>query len=177
MSPNDLSIPTLKTRRLTLEPLSLNHSIGMFEMWQQPLVQQFSGATEDEFQNEIPMPAKTRNDSDRLIGFWLKAARDGWGFRWAIIRIDGARFVGHLGFNSLGECSEIAYHMNPYFWGNGFMCEAAKAAIAWRRNNGATTIEAFISPENGASIALALRLGMKETSTYVDNARRYQMSI
>lgn len=177
MSPDGLSIPTLETRRLRLEPLSLSLSDGMFEMWQQPLVQQFSGVAEDEFQNEIPMPARTSHDSDRLIGFWLKAARDGWGFRWAVILSDGDRFAGHIGFNSLLDCSEIAYHLNPLFWGNGIMYEAATAAIAWRRNNGATTIEAFIEPENEPSIKLALRLGMNETSTYVDNAQRYQMSI
>ncbi|KAJ54961.1 hypothetical protein ACMU_14475 [Actibacterium mucosum KCTC 23349] len=151
--------------------------MGMFEMWRQPLVQQFSGAADDEFQNEIPMPAKTHHDSDRLIGFWLKALKDGWGFRWAIIKNDGDNFVGHIGFNSLLECSEIAFHMNPDFWGNGFMYEAAAAAIAWRRDNGATAIEAYIEPENARSIALALRLGMNDTSTLVDNARRYQMSI
>ncbi len=177
MSLDDLSIPTLETLRLRLEPLSLRHSKGMFKMWQQPLVQQFSGAAEDEFQNEIPMPATTHYDSDRLIGFWLKAARDGWGFRWAIIWIDDGRFLGHIGFNSLLDCSEIAYHLNPDFWGNGVMYEAAMAAIAWRRNDGTTAIEAFIAPDNAPSIALALRLGMNETSTFVDDARRYHMSL
>lgn len=172
-----LDIPILKTPRLRLEPLSLKHSDGMFKMWRNPLVQRFSGDVEDEFQTAIPMPAKTQGDSDRLIGFWLNAAIDGWGFRWAIIRIDGKTFLGHIGFNSLLECSEIAYHMNPDFWGNGFMYEAATAAIEWRRDNGGLAIEAFIEPENKLSIALALRLGMNETDAYVDNARRYQMPI
>ena len=146
-------------------------------MWRQPRVQQFSGSAEDEFQNEISMPARTHHDSDRLIRFWLKAARDGWGFRWAITQTGDNGFVGHIGFNSLHECSEIAFHMNPIFWGNGFMTEAAEAAIEWRRDNGATEIEAYIEPDNDRSIALALRIGMKETDTFVDNARRYQMSI
>ena len=177
MSPSDLTVPTLATRRLRLEPLSLRHSDGMFEMWQQPRVQQFSGAAEDACHNEIPMPAQTHHDSDRLIGFWVKAAREGWGFRWAIIRSDDARFVGHVGFNSLRDCSEIAYHLNPDFWGNGIMYEAAMAAVDWRRNTGATAIEAFIEPENEPSIKLARRLGMRETSTYVDRARRYHMMV
>jgi RimJ/RimL family protein N-acetyltransferase len=124
-------------------------------MWQQPRVAQFSGVVEDAFQTEISMPVKTAGDSDRLIRFWLKAANDGWGFRWAIIHGAADEFVGHIGFNSLSDCSEIAFHMNPDFWGNGFMYEAATAAIKWGHDNGAAEIEAFILPDNKRSIALA----------------------
>jgi RimJ/RimL family protein N-acetyltransferase len=91
------------------------------------------------------MPAKTHEDSDRLIGFWLKAAQDGWGFRLAIILA------------------------------KGFMTEAANAAIEWRCDNGATEIEAFIDAENAGSIALALRLGMNETAVFSEGAQRYQV--
>jgi ribosomal-protein-alanine N-acetyltransferase len=148
----------------------------MFEMWKHAAVQEFSGRAEDEHRNEISMPAQTYHDSDRLIGFWLKAALEGWGFRWAILLIGEEAFVGHIGFNSLSECSEIAYHMNPDYWGSGIMTEAAKAAISWRRDNGASEIEAFIDPENAGSIALAIRLGMKVTDTFSEGAQRYCMS-
>ena len=146
-------------------------------MWKQPSVQEYSGIAEDQHRIEINMPAQTHHDSDRLIGFWLKAAHDGWGFRWGIILMDKEVFVGHLGFNSLSKCSEIAYHMNPDYWGTGIMTEAATAAISWRRNNGATEIEAFIDPENAGSIALALRIGMTATDVFSEGARRYQMSL
>jgi RimJ/RimL family protein N-acetyltransferase len=83
------------------------------------------------------MPVQTSDDSDRLIGFWLKAAQNDWGFRWGIIFVDKDALVGHIGFNSLSECSEIAYHMNPKYWGNRFMTEEARAAISWRHSSGA----------------------------------------
>ncbi len=145
-------------------------------MWQHKAVQEFSGIAEDENRNEINMPASTPDDSDRLIGFWLKAASDGWGFRWAVIFGELEKeFVGHIGFNSLTFCSEIAYHMNPEFWGKGIMTEAAQAAIDWRRGEGIKEIEAFIEPENSASIGLALRLGMTATAEIREGAQRYQM--
>jgi ribosomal-protein-alanine N-acetyltransferase len=175
MNSTALQIPTLATERLKLEPLSLLHSSGMFDMWRHSAVQEYSGIAEDKDRREINMPAKTREDSDRLIGFWLKAAQDGWGFRWAIILAKEEAFVGHIGFNSLSTCAEIAYHLNPEYWGKGFMTEAANAAIEWRRDNGATEIEAFIDPENAGSIALALRLGMNETAVFSEGAQRYQI--
>ncbi|MBL4679546.1 MAG: GNAT family N-acetyltransferase [Pseudomonadales bacterium] len=155
----------------------MNHSKGMFDMWRQAAVQEYSGIAVDQYRNEIYLPAKTHHDSDRLIGFWLKAANDGWGFRWAILLVEEDFFVGHIGFNSLTACSEIAYHMNPKYWGNGIMTEAANTAIDWRREAGTSKIEAFIEPENTDSIALAFRLGMKATDIFSDGAQRYCMLV
>ena len=173
MTPSNLIIPIIETKRLRLEPLALRHSNGMFRMWRHPDVAQFSGAAEDQFGNKIQMPVETRHDSDRLIEFWLKAASDGWGFRWAIVRLEDGEFLGHLGFNSLVDCFEIAYHLAPDFWGHGFMREAAVPAITWARERGAVAIDAFIEPENFRSIALALKLCMRGTDTYLEGARRY----
>lgn len=146
-------------------------------MWRSKQVQQYSGKALDEYGVEIDLPAKTSADSDRLIAFWLNAATDGWGFRWAVILAGENAFVGHIGFNSLSECSEIAYHMNPDYWGKGLMTEAAGTAISWRKDNGAREIEAFIEPENTTSIVLAERLGMQPTDQFSDGARRYRMSV
>ncbi len=177
MDVSALDIPVLTTERLRLEPLSIAHSAGMFDMWRHAEVQRFSGRAEDEDGVEIDMPARTSKDSDRLIRFWLQAARAGWGFRWAIVLRVEQVFIGHIGFNSLAACSEIAYHLNPKHWGGGLMTEAAKAAIAWRGANGGEEIEAFIEPANLSSIALALRLGMRATSSMSDGAQRYEIKI
>jgi len=174
MKTSTLQIPILKTKRLNLEPLSKEHSDGMFQMWRNSKVQLHSGMALDENGIEIDLPAKTSTDSDRLISFWLKAAAKGWGFRWAVLLAKNSTFIGHIGFNSLSECSEIAYHMNPDYWGNGLMTEAAETAISWRRERGTTEIEAFIEPANTASIKLAERLGMHPTEQFSDGARRYR---
>jgi len=168
-----LEIPTLTTKRLRLQPLSMRHSRGMFETWRCAEVQKYSGPAQDAQGKQIPLPARTAEDSDRLIGFWLKAAQDGWGFRWAILLTQDNSFVGHIGFNSLKDVSEIAYHQNPEYWGKGLMTEAAEAAIRWRHSHGAGEIEAYIEPKNTGSIALALRLGMVATNEFSVSAQRY----
>ena len=120
-------------------------------MWRQPAVQKYSGPAQDEHGDFIQLPAMTNEESDKLIRFWIKAAQDGWGFRWVMMLKDEDSLVGHIGFNSLLACSEIAYHMNPKFWGKGFMTEAARAALDWRKGDGADEIDAFVDPENTSS--------------------------
>ena len=49
---------------------------------------------------------------------------------------DNDEFTGTVGFNSLSECSKIAFHLLPKYWGRGIMSEASIAAIEWRRIQG-----------------------------------------
>lgn len=174
----DFQIPDLKTERLQLEPLSMEHSAGMYKLWQQDKVHEHAGPVNDQHGNSIPLPAKRQSDSDRIIQFWLAAAASGWGFRWAILLTEENKsFVGHIGFNSLGECAELAYHLNPDHWGNGIMHEAALAAIQWIQLQGTDELEAYIEPSNTKSIALAHKLGMKGTGTVPEGAERYHMRL
>ena len=150
----------------------------MFDLWSDQAVCRFSGAVRDYDGNVIPMPARSRNDSDAIIDFWRRAVSDGWGFRWAVVLLGGQRaFAGMIGFNSWPACAEIAYHLHPSYWGKGIMTEAAKAATQWARVNGACELEAFIEPKNVASIALARRLGMTATHEFCEGARRYLVSL
>lgn len=168
-----ISIPVLKTVRLQLEPLSMQHSEGMFKLWSDPAVCEFSGVVTDYDQNVIPMPASSQSESDRVIDFWLKAAKDGWGFRWAVIDKETNSFTGTIGFNSVTACAEIAFHLIRDYWGQGIMSEAGKAAIDWCGQSGRTEIEAFIEPDNKGSIALSERLGLTATDVFSEGAQRY----
>ncbi|HEX7945438.1 MAG TPA: GNAT family N-acetyltransferase [Phenylobacterium sp.] len=169
-------VPTLATARLTLEPLSVAHSAGMFAMWSQAEVCCYSGPAADYEGRPIRLPAETPADSDRIIDFFVRCAADGTRFRWAA-RLDGA-FVGAIGFNALGPCAEIAFHQRPEFWGRGLMAEAATAALAWLRTRpDAREVEAFVDPANLTSIRLTERLGMRRTGETAEGADRYLMGL
>ena len=172
-----LNVPILTTTRLRLEPLSEKHSFGMYNLWSDPDVCRYSGVLRNYERNPIETPVSTQTASDQIVDFWLRAAEDGWGFRWAVIATEVDEFTGTVGFNSLGDRSEIAYHLLPKHWGKGVMTEASKAAIEWRRDNGALEIEAFIAPENSPSIALAVRLGMSATDEFAEGAQRHRMTV
>lgn len=178
-----INIPELTTQRLELKPLDCCHSQGMFALWSSDAVCRYSGTVTDYQRNQLEMPATSSQTSDRIIDFWQRAAGDGWGFRWAVLL--GSEFIGTVGFNSLKLCSEIAYHLVPTYWGCGYMREAAQAAIDWRTKGGLPegintkedySFEAFIEPNNQASIALALRLGFQPTEEVHEGARRYLLA-
>ena len=168
-----MDIPSLSTARLRLDPLSFAHSDGVLELWSNPSVCQYSGQVRDVAGHEILTPVACRADSDKIIDFWERASVDGWGFRWAVLCKSSLRFLGTVGFNSLGTCSEIAFHLVPQYWGSGFMTEASVAAINCRREAGGSEFEAFIETGNAPSISLALRLGFQATNTFCEGAQRY----
>lgn len=169
-----MEVSILTTKRLKLEPLSIQHSAGMFALWSDVSVCEYSGTVSDSEGHVIEMPATSSVQSDLIIDFWLKAINEGWGFRWAVILMEPEEiFVGTIGFNSLSNPYEMAFHLLPAYWGKGIMTEASEIAMDWAKRQGASEIEAFIAPENMKSIALAARLDMDATDEYSDGAQRY----
>lgn len=173
-----LPIPTLRTARLRLEPLSLSHSAGMYALWSSEQVCRHSGPAVDADGVAIPLPVATTVDSDRIIDFFVRRAVAGRGFRWAVIRRADDRFMGAVGFNHLGARPEMAYHLHPDAWGQGLMTEAARVALDWLARDGEVLeVEAFIEPANIASIALARRLTFAPTGEISDGVARYVASL
>ena len=149
------------------------HSSGMFALWSEATVCQHSGAAVDSAGLPIELPAKSPLESDRLLEFWLARAREGSGFRWAVIYQRSGEFTGAVGFNSLGRCSEYAYHFVPRYWGRGFASEASRSALEWSFAGGAESIESFIEAANLESIRLAERLGFRRCEPPESELQRY----
>ncbi len=167
-------VPTLVSDRLLLRPISSDHSTGMFKLWSNAAVCEFSGALSDCEGNPIESPVRRVADSDKIIEFWEQASDGGWGFRWAITDRHSGVFAGTAGFNSLGTCSEYAYHLHPDFWQRGYMSEATAAAFGWLRNSvRSDEIEVFVAPMNLRSVAFAERHGFHPTGEESDGAMRY----
>lgn len=178
MTPETFAVPTLTSERLVMQPLSAAHSAGMFAMWSQAAVCEYSGAAFDWYGEPITLPAVTPADSDRIIDFFMRSAATGTRFRWAVLTASENAFIGAVGFNILGTCSEYAYHQDPRFWGRGYTTEASLAAFGWLRTQpGCEKVEAFIEPANRASIRLATRLGLRATGALSGGAERYAMSL
>jgi RimJ/RimL family protein N-acetyltransferase len=171
-----VSVPTSEGDRVRLEPLCSLHSIGMFDLWRESAVCEYSGPAFDSAGRPIEHPAKYRTESDRLLQYWLVRARAGTGFRWAVIGLDGSEFMGAVGFNRLGASSEYAYHFVPSFWGMGLATEATRLALAWLFSQQSALVELFIEPGNAQSIRLAQRLAFEPQTRPTDELRRYVLT-
>lgn len=126
--------------------------------------------------NVIETPCSSQSQSDRILEFWVRAAHDGWGFRWSILGREAGSdaFMGMVGFNAISPVPEIAFHLHPRFWGKGYMLEATSAAMDWATANlRSDRFEAFIEDGNARSIRLATRLGFSATGRYKGRAQRY----
>ncbi len=169
-----LVVQELATARLEMVPLSMAHGAGMFALFSDPAVCRYSGQARDVEGHDIVLPARRQADSDRIIGLFLAGAAQGGWFRWAVLRRGDGRFMGAVGFNRLGEVSEIAYHLLPEFWGGGVMREAAGAALEWVRGRpGVRVVEAHIQAANHRSIALAVCLGFHVAGQDGEGRLRY----
>jgi len=69
--------------------------------------------------------------------------------------------IGNLGFKGapLRGAVEIGYGMEPPYERQGYMTEAAAAAIAWAFAHGADAVEAETDPDNAASQRVLAKLG------------------
>jgi ribosomal-protein-alanine N-acetyltransferase len=122
MSSKSVEVPSITTENYLLAPLTKEHSQGMYKLWSSEEVCRYSGDADDFWGNRIPMPVTSPEESDKIIEFfYLHQTETGKGFRWAVLSKDGGEFFGALGFNSLGACAELAYHLHPDFWGKGIM--------------------------------------------------------
>jgi ribosomal-protein-alanine N-acetyltransferase len=149
----------------------------MYNLWSQPEVCEYAGDAVDVSGSPIRLPAKSINDSNKIIEFFTFRQGAGTGFRWAAMTKASSTFAGTLGFNSLGRQSELAYHLHPDFWGSGLMSEACQAAISWvTAVHGSDAVEAYVDAQNGASVRLLERLGFHTTGGARDGAAEYMYS-
>ena len=94
------------------------------------------------------------------------------------IELAGAGYVGHIGYQPLGESAVIGYWLGKPHWGRGIMSEAAAAAIDWYfAASDAPAIYSGVFHFNAASLAIQRRLGFTETgrSTLLCLARNAEL--
>jgi [ribosomal protein S5]-alanine N-acetyltransferase len=97
-----------------------------------------------------------------------------WLARAMVLRDGGnnARVVGSVGFHGPPDADgrvEVGYHVEPGFRGRGFATEAVQSLIGWAASqHRVRRFRASISPENAPSLAVARRLGFRQTGVRWD---------
>jgi RimJ/RimL family protein N-acetyltransferase len=79
------------------------------------------------------------------------------------IELAGVGYVGHIGYQPVGETAVIGYWLGKPHWGHGIMSEAATAAIDWFFGaTDAPAVHSGVFYFNHASLAIQKRLGFTE---------------
>lgn len=147
-----VTIPTLKTERLTLRPLLKTDDQQIFALRSNQSVNQYLSRK----------PRLSIDDARRFI----QAILDNQAFYWAITLTGGTELTGTVCLFNLSDDhqkAELGYELLPEFQGKGFMQEAVGAMIdfAFRRLN-VSTIQAYTHVENQASSQLLEKLNFEE---------------
>lgn len=96
---------------------------------------------------------------------------------WLIIEQATERVVGDTAFHGpvVGATVELGWQVVPASQGRGYASEAAEALLGWAATRpGVERVIARIAPENGASLRVAAKLGMRETASVEPHYRRFE---
>jgi RimJ/RimL family protein N-acetyltransferase len=117
---------------------------------------------------------------DAAIGGWFDRARSGMRehgcARWCCERRTDGRIVGDMGIVVADVDGQVVHDLgyivhHPY-WRQGYALEAMTGAVAWARAQGIDALVANMATDNGPSVALAEKLGMRRDRTFVNSRNR-----
>jgi RimJ/RimL family protein N-acetyltransferase len=141
----------LETNRLQMRTWTLEDAESTFEIWGDSEVMKFVGK-----------PFASVDVAQRALQNAI-AAQEKYGVcLWAVVEKSSQTVIGCCGFHPYENGLELAYHLVPRVWGNGYATEAALACLnyGFERLN-AAKIVAFTHPENVGSYRVLEKLEMK----------------
>jgi RimJ/RimL family protein N-acetyltransferase len=154
--------PTIETDRTILRAHRLDDFDAYAEMWADPVITRFIGGR-----------ARTREETWirllRYTGMWPLI---GYGF-WAIEEKATGRLIGEAGFHdlkrdlvpSIDGTPEAGWALIPSTHGKGVATEVVGGIHEWAKGrSGFDRTVCIIDPENGASLAVARKLGYCEVA-------------
>ena len=151
-------VPILRTERLVLRGHRIEDFAAMAAMYAQPDTVRFIGAGEPHSQEVV------WSRLQRAAGAWRML---GYGF-FVIEHAASGRVIGEAGFlerfapGKGPRTPEAGWALETSTRGQGYAGEAMAAILAWADERFQRTT-CVIAPENTPSIALARRLGFRET--------------
>lgn len=137
---------TLTTERLVLQPLDTAHAPDLFHVFSHPEAMRFM---------DTPPHASVDNTRTKLAEMAAEPA-----CYWAVCLLETGRAVGFVGYLGNPGVPGMGYMLHPDYWRQGYMTEAAQAALAYGFTRlGLDRVELWINDDNVASQQLARALG------------------
>jgi RimJ/RimL family protein N-acetyltransferase len=157
--------PPLRTERLSLEPLRVDHAEEMAPLLADARLYEFTGG-------DPPSLERLRASYVRRV-----SAGGSDGRRWCnwVVRARESGLVvgGMQAYVSLGEdgfAAELAWIVGREHQGRGYAREAAAAVVAWLREQAEIALIAEIHASHSASMRVARALGLAPTTEPPEHA-------
>lgn len=153
-----LTIETLVTQRLRLEPLVVDDAETLADLFDNPAVLEFigeEGLTRDVLLGRFQrMPNGSGTDEESWLAWTVRFDAVTTGLAQATVR---------------GSAAELAWVIGVEWQKRGFATEAADAVRRWLAGRGITAFTALIHPGNLASNVVAERTGLRSSGEADDD--------
>ena len=160
----------LRTERLDLEPLRVEHADELAPLLDDPALHRFIGGR----------PLTRAQLGERYSRLAHGGSADGtqrW-LNWVVRARESGQPVGTVQATVTasgdGSLAEVAWVIGVPFQGRGYATEAARAMVAWLRKQGVVAVVAHVHPRHEASAAVARAIGLVATPTVVDGEIRWR---
>jgi ribosomal-protein-alanine N-acetyltransferase len=148
-----MSVPTIKTARLTLRPFTLQDAEPLYQILSIPGVLEYFPSS------DAPDLERVKKLVQRQIDHW--AEHDfGW---WAVEPESNGELIGWSGLQYLPETDEIeiGYLLSKPYWGKGLATESATSGLDFGFNTlNILEIIGIVHPENFASQKVLEKIGL-----------------
>ncbi|MHA7970971.1 GNAT family N-acetyltransferase [Rhizobium sp. CAU 1783] len=108
--------------------------------------------------------------AEARLAFWMNDYRQHGVTKFKLVERESGDFVGRAGFSWYPETEgfELGYSFCREAWGRGYATEIARTLAGWFFEKGfADHFTAFAQTENGASIRVMQKIGMRECEPIV----------
>ncbi|GAB2932171.1 GNAT family N-acetyltransferase [Streptomyces mayteni] len=166
-----MRIGTVRTGRLSLVPLAVEHAAEMAEVLADPALHAFTGGAPHS-------PEALRARYARLVAGSPDPAVTWW--NWVIRLREANRLTGTvqatLTAAEHGSFAEVAWVVGTPWQGRGIATEAARGLVGWLGELGVREIRAHVHPDHHASAAVAAAAGLAPTDRWQDGEIRWELT-
>lgn len=167
---NWIEAAVLDGKRVSLEPLHVEHADELAPVLGDPLLHTFIGG---EPADPVQLRARYRR---QVVG----RSQDGsqrW-LNWLVRGREDAQALGTVQATvpeqEDGLTAEVAWVIGTAHQGQGYAREAAGLMVTWPRRQGVDTVVAHVHPQHEASMAVARAVGLGATAAMVEGEVRWQ---
>jgi len=160
----------LRSPRLLLEPLQVQHAEEMAPLLDDPGLHTFIGgepATLEELRARYgrQVVGRSPDGAERWLNWIVRRDEDGCAVGTVQATVTEPDAV---------LAAEVAWIIGTNYQHRGYARESSLAMVTWLRQHGVHTIAAHVHPQHDASAAIAAALGLSATETVVDGELRWQ---